>query len=566
MEILNTRNMQLKSVQQSNTSIVKATSNNIASASKSPPTSSSSSIYGGSVKTVKQRAHKFNAIAIGNVNPPSTASTSNSNIPMPSKSILAAVSSSKVQQQQSKSSRTETENHQQRNNHIVSAANKNGTKTSPATNNSSSANASKREVSTTKVVDANNNNPNIKINIVNKYVSGKNTTLVDNKKINSEHENANLATVTGILKKSKAPQPPVMMTAPLAQTATNSTAAAAAADDDTKTDHNGNNISAAANRALLKTGDVIKNKINQLNQANVASVSPSKASATSLTSTTPWSVSGWIRIFCGPDRSEFSCEDPNRMVLVYSTSTTSEIVKEMTLPGEYTLWVQIGGEKPRRLSDEEQPLMIQEEFLRKIGYVDDSRRSRLCIDPDLKYLIRFHIGPTGNPLCRGATKCGNVELLKGFIFPQWTRRTIAIIGTKLIVYSSNPGLMPETFDLSSSEIFEHSPVYNRLIIKIVPKINDSTEIDCLSLLKKSNECLNNGSSTNNKSSNSNLSDCSNGNSSDRNVVLFLGFEDSWERDLWSNWLMEVGRNANVENGEIELLSFFFINNCNRHQQ
>lgn len=501
MEVMKTSNkMQLKSVQDN--SVVKAMNNTQNVASKSP--TSSSSVYGGSVKTVKQRAHKFNAIAIGNINPTSPAS----NIPMPSKSILAG-SSSKVQQQQqqSKSSKAENENR----NHVVSAGNKNGTK-----NSSANANAPKREVSTTKV-DANNNNPNIKINIVNKYVSGKNTTLVDNKKINAEFEN--LATVTGILKKSQAPAPPVMMTAPLT--------VVAPADDEIKVDQNHNsttangNISAAANRALMKTGDVIKNKINQLNQANVASVSPSKALTTSLAAA-PQNASGWIRIFCGPDRSEFASEDPNRMVLVYSSSTTNEIVKEMALPGEYTLWVQIGGEKPRRLSDEEQPLIIQEDFLRKIGYVDDSRRSRLCIDPDLKYLIRFHIGPTGNPLCRGATKCGNVELLKGFIFPQWTRRTIAIIGTKLIVYSANPGLMPEVFDLSSSEIFEHSPVYNRLIIKIVPKINDSTEIDCLSLLKKSNECLN-GNTSNNKSSNSNLSDCSNGNS-DRNVVLFLGFE------------------------------------------
>lgn len=506
MEILNTRNMQLKTVQDN--SVGKPTNN----LTKSP--TNSSSVYGGSIKTVKQRAHKFNAIAIGNIN----STSSSSNIPMPNKSILNG-SSSKVQHQQhSKSSKAENENR----NNVVSS--KNGIK-----NSSSNSSATKREVSTTKV-DSNNNNHNIKINIVNKYVSSKNTTLVDNKKINSELEN--LATVTGILKKA-----PVMMTAPLTPPTTTTP------DDEIKSDPNHNtangNISAAANRALLKTGDVIKNKINQLNQANVASVSPSKASTTSLAAT-PWNLSGWIRIFCGPDRSEFSCEDPNRMVLVYSTSTTNEIVKEMALPGEYTLWVQIGGEKPRRLSDEEQPLMIQEDFLRKIGYVDDSRRSRLCIDPDLKYLIRFHIGPTGNPLCRGATKCGNVELLKGFIFPQWTRRTIAIIGTKLIVYSSNPGLMPEVFDLSSSEIFEHSPVYNRLIIKIVPKINESTEIDCLSLLKKSNECLSSNNNGNSKSSNSNLSDCSNGNN-DRNVVLFLGFEDSWERDLWSNWLMEVGQ-------------------------
>ena len=32
-----------------------------------------------------------------------------------------------------------------------------------------------------------------------------------------------------------------------------------------------------------------------------------------------------------------------------------------------------------------------EDFLKKLGYLDESRRSRLGIDPDLKFLIRFHI-------------------------------------------------------------------------------------------------------------------------------------------------------------------------------
>lgn len=236
--------------------------------------------------------------------------------------------------------------------------------------------------------------------------------------------------------------------------------------------------------------------------------------------------------------------------MVYANSTTLEIVKDMGLPADYTLWIQTGGEKSRRLDETEHPLMLQEEFLKKLGYLDESRRSRLGIDPDLKYLIRFHIGPIDIPLCKGATKCGNVELLKGLVFPQWRRRTIAIIGTKLIIYPANQGLMPETYELSGSEIFEHTPVYNRLIIKIVPKAGESSLNNTTENLirNKSVDCLNSSSSsgTSNLSSlshtnnihNSNLSVCSNG-TADREVVLFLGFEDSWERDLWSNWLMEV---------------------------
>lgn len=94
----------------------------------------------------------------------------------------------------------------------------------------------------------------------------------------------------------------------------------------------------------------------------------------------------------------------------------------------------MGGVSSRRLDENEHPLVIQEEFLKKLGYLDESRRSRLGIDPDLKYLIRFHIGPTDIILCKGVTKCGSVEILKGLVFPQWRRRTIAVVGSTLIVY------------------------------------------------------------------------------------------------------------------------------------
>jgi hypothetical protein len=419
---------------------------------------SSNQFYGGSVRsTVKQRAHKFNAIAISNIN------NGTSNIPVPSKSI--------------------------------------GNGVATKVNNKNNENAKKiANVNETKM-DQNHNN--IKINIVNKYTTGKNTTNVASKNINAKLEKNNV-------------------------------------------DINHNNIiNTNTNKISLHAGDV-KGKINQLNQSNVASVSPSKSSSAS------WNASGWIRIYCGPDRSEFSCEDPNRMVMVYVTSTTVEIVKDMGLPADYTLWVQIGGEKSRRLDDSEHPFQVQEDFLKKLGYLDESRRSRLGIDSDLKFLIRFHIGPIDIPLCKGATKCGNVELLKGLVFPQWHRRTIAIIGTKLIIYPANQGLMPETFELSGSEIFEHTPVYNRLIIKIVPKISDSLNNTTENLARnKSVECLNSSSSSSANSSNlsgstiHNSSTLSVSSTVEREVVLFFGFEDSWERDLWSNWLMEVSFIASV---------------------
>ena len=83
-------------------------------------------------------------------------------------------------------------------------------------------------------------------------------------------------------------------------------------------------------------------------------------------------------------------------------------------------------------------MIVQEDFLKRLGYLDESRRSRLGIDPDLKFLIRFHIGPTDIIHCKGVTRCGSVEILKGLVFPQWRRRTIAIIGSTLVVY---PGII-----------------------------------------------------------------------------------------------------------------------------
>jgi hypothetical protein len=122
-------------------------------------------------------------------------------------------------------------------------------------------------------------------------------------------------------------------------------------------------------------------------------------------------------------------------------------------------------------------------------------------------------------------------------------------------------LTPETYELSGSEIFEHSPGYNRLIIKIVPKmtcdslystkenLNRIKSMDSVNNFNNSNSENSNSTNTNSNNSiknnnsvyNSNVSVYSSG---EREVVLFLGFEESWERDLWSSWLLEV--------------SFFFV--------
>ncbi|XP_055544111.1 protein phosphatase PHLPP-like protein [Wyeomyia smithii] len=245
-----------------------------------------------------------------------------------------------------------------------------------------------------------------------------------------------------------------------------------------------------------------------------------------------WNTSGWIRVYCGPDRSDVSLEDPSRMIHVVTTSTTLDVVKDMNLPMEYTLWVQIGGSKTRRLEENEYPLLVQEEFLKSLGYVDESRRGRLGIDPELKHLFRFHIGPSEIPMCKGVLRSGSVEILKGLVFPQWRKRYLAIVGSKLIVFPASFGMSPEVYNLTGADIFEHAPDHNRLIIKIVPKSSENSSGS--DMRENLGRFLDSTSTPHLYHSNSSMQSIN-----DRETVLFLGFEESWERDLWSGWFAET---------------------------
>lgn len=180
---------------------------------------------------------------------------------------------------------------------------------------------------------------------------------------------------------------------------------------------------------------------NELPQCIEETISDNKKSIEPLsakTSTTKmnllWNTSGWIRVYCGPHRHESEYEEPSRMVHVATKATTDDVIRDMDLPLEYTLWIQIGGGSSRRLHNDEWPFSVQEDFLKKLGFSDESRRARLAIDPDIRFLLRFYIGPAEIPMCLGVPKSGNVEILKGLVFPQWRRRSMAIIGSHLYVY------------------------------------------------------------------------------------------------------------------------------------
>lgn len=52
-----------------------------------------------------------------------------------------------------------------------------------------------------------------------------------------------------------------------------------------------------------------------------------------------WNSCGWIRVYCGPYRDVIDFEEPSRMVNVLAIATTSDVIREMDISLDYTLWV-----------------------------------------------------------------------------------------------------------------------------------------------------------------------------------------------------------------------------------
>ncbi|BES88718.1 PP2Cc [Nesidiocoris tenuis] len=148
-----------------------------------------------------------------------------------------------------------------------------------------------------------------------------------------------------------------------------------------------------------------------------------------------------------------------------------------------------GGGEPRPLSWRERPLAIQNEFLLRLGFTDASRRARLGIDPDLRFLIAFHTGPKW--FCRS----GEVWLLKGLVLPQWKKKNIALKNGLMIIQSVEGGDWGrEAVRVDGVETGE-GPRGGRSVVKVT-------------------------------------SGCSN------NKSLYLGFDRPWQQNLWQSWLKQ----------------------------
>ncbi|XP_048514839.1 uncharacterized protein LOC105689606 isoform X2 [Athalia rosae] len=214
--------------------------------------------------------------------------------------------------------------------------------------------------------------------------------------------------------------------------------------------------------------------------------------------------SGWVRVHTGIESS-----------LVYLTleTTAKDVCRDMLLGEDLSLFIQYGGEPGRRLSPTERPLELQDSFLQRLGYLETSRRTRIGVDPELRHLVAFHVGPTAPVVeLNGYSHCGYVLVLKGLVFPQWKRRPLAVIGSRLFLYPGSPDAHPEWMELggTGSAVCCAPSRLGKLVLRVTgyPKITTPRE----------------GIRTRESPHHPDTRH------------LYLGFHHPWDRDLWRGWL------------------------------
>nr|XP_012549953.2 protein phosphatase PHLPP-like protein isoform X1 [Bombyx mori] len=212
---------------------------------------------------------------------------------------------------------------------------------------------------------------------------------------------------------------------------------------------------------------------------------------------------GWIRVFEGLE--PFAVDAPSKLVKVTLSTTVEEINKDLGFTDESTLWMQIGGEKSRRLELDEYPLRIQDQFLATCGWRSESRRKRLAVDPELRQSLRWCAGPAGNH--GGVLRSGTLYVLKGHVFPQWKPKPAFIIGSRLHTY----GTTWEMLELSGGNIDFCPPKAQRLVLCVKPRPSNNLP------------CDNNANH------------------------VFLGFSTVWERNIWFSWLKEATQSTQPPN-------------------
>ncbi|XP_012151095.2 PH domain leucine-rich repeat protein phosphatase [Megachile rotundata] len=256
------------------------------------------------------------------------------------------------------------------------------------------------------------------------------------------------------------------------------------------------------------SGDSVRSEDNELTGSKVSRLQETfNSSWDSGVGVDVGTGSGWVRIHTGIESS-----------LVYLTldTTAKDVCRDMLLGDELSLFIQYGGESGRRLASEEKPLEIQDQFLQKLGYQDVSRRSRLGVDPELRHLIAFHVGPASPlPDLTGYSRCGYTLVLKGLVFPQWKRRVLAVIGSRLFLYPACPDSRPEWMELGGGggAVCYAPSRLGKLVLRITgfPRVTQQCHQSQQQEDSHHRETRH----------------------------LYLGFHHPWDRDLWKSWIKQA---------------------------
>ncbi|XP_011485210.1 PH domain leucine-rich repeat-containing protein phosphatase 1 [Oryzias latipes] len=117
----------------------------------------------------------------------------------------------------------------------------------------------------------------------------------------------------------------------------------------------------------------------------------------------------------------------------------TEHQNEVSSDSSPALYVQLHGETVRRLSPDERPLQIQNDFLFKLGFKDPWRVQEEGLDTEIGSLLRFYAGkPQTIESSERVQLSGTYNVRKGKLqlpVNRWTRRQVILCGTCLIVSS-----------------------------------------------------------------------------------------------------------------------------------
>uniref|UniRef100_A0A8C7YFK6 protein-serine/threonine phosphatase n=1 Tax=Oryzias sinensis TaxID=183150 RepID=A0A8C7YFK6_9TELE len=117
----------------------------------------------------------------------------------------------------------------------------------------------------------------------------------------------------------------------------------------------------------------------------------------------------------------------------------TEHQNEVSSDSSPALYVQLHGETVRRLSPDERPLQIQNDFLFKLGFKDPWRVQEEGLDTEIGSLLRFYAGkPQTIESSERVQLSGAYNVRKGKLqlpVNRWTRRQVILCGTCLIVSS-----------------------------------------------------------------------------------------------------------------------------------